>query len=117
MRAKLRQQSGETLAEVLVAFAVLALFATLFLGAVRFADRMNLATETEEETVTGILQSLYEGEGQVTQHPAEEYTFLTPDGTPAFSIQPPRQTVTLTVEEGGQERQYSFRRFAGEAEP
>lgn len=117
MKDKLRSQGGETLAEVLVAFAVLALFATLFLGAVRFVDRMLLAEQADDVSLVAVLRDLYDEEGQVTQQTAETYSFVTPEGTQAFSIAPPRRTVTVTVEENGRTRTYSFPQFAGEETP
>lgn len=114
MKDKRRQQAGETLVEVLAAFAVLALFAALFLGSVRFSGRMLERSEEEETAAFRMLQALYAGEGQATPQPEETYTFVLPDGTQAFSITPPRQTMDLTVEQDGQSRQYTLRQFAGE---
>lgn len=109
----LRDEAGETLAEVLVSLALLSLFSALFLGAMRFSWKMADVTEEEETEVDEVIRSLYAQQGTVRQETEERYSFALPDGTEAFSIQVPRQEVDLPV----QGRQYEIRRFAQGDEP
>lgn len=109
----LRDEAGETLAEVLVSLALLSLFSALFLGAVHFSWRMADVTEAEETEVAEAVRALYAQQGTVRQEEAARYSFVLPDGTEAFSVQVPRQAVSVPVEG----RQYLIRRFAEGSEP
>lgn len=110
---RLRDEAGETLAEVLVSLALLSLFSALFLGAVRFSWKMADVTESAETEAAEVLRALYAQQGTVRQEEEAHYSFVLPDGTEAFSIRTPRQEVRIPV----QGREYLIRRFAEETEP
>lgn len=110
LRTGLHSRRGETLVEVLVAFALLALFlavwATAQLAAGDFQRRADARSETFETLTEPLRGTGYAGAGAEPNGTAH-YEFYTGSGEPAFAVEAPRETVTTSA--GGET--HTFRRF------
>lgn len=112
---KLRSRRGETLVELLVAFALLLLFVATFGGALRAAQGMQSRAETSREAAWRLIEPL-RPVGAPCPGAADDgvrrYEFCGEDGQPAFTLELPCEAVT--VSDG--EETHTFRRFAAPAD-
>lgn len=101
---------GETLVEVLVAFALLTLFLAVFAAARQTADnflsRANARSEMAEN-LTEPLRGTGYADMDATPDGTARYEFYNESGDPAFTVETPRETVTVSA--GGES--CTFRRF------
>ena len=77
IKRSLRNQRGETIVEVLVAFVLLMLFLALFTASLRFARRASAQAQTTRDNTYFLMETIYP-----VNHPADDAEKIwTDDGT------------------------------------
>ena len=107
MSRYLKNQSGETIVEVIVSFVLLLMFTALFVVSLRYARTMSLKAETIRQTAYAQCEKLYPaGDGKpqwVNDGGTASYTFT---GTGA------KQKLEAKASEDGTDETYTFHRYS-----
>lgn len=113
-RAALRSRRGETLVEVLTAFALLLLFLSGFAASLHTAAALQQRAADTRAAADACITALRPPSGAppaVTDGSAA-YVFRGPDGAAAFTVEDVRRETVTAPEEAEGDRRYTFHRFA-----
>ena len=114
MSRYLKNQSGETIVEVIVSFVLLLMFTALFVVSLRYARTMSLKAETIRQTAYAQCEKLYparDGKPQwVNDGGTASYTFT---GTGAQFVvgNVQKQKLEAKASEDGTDETYTFHRY------
>lgn len=115
MSRYLKNQSGETIVEVIVSFVLLLMFTALFVVSLRYARTMSLKAETIRQTAYAQCEKLYparDGKPQwVNDGGTASYTFT---GTGAQFVvgNVQKQKLEAKASEDGTDETYTFLRYS-----
>ena len=115
MSRYLKNQSGETIVEVIVSFVLLLMFTALFVVSLRYARTMSLKAETIRQTAYAQCEKLYparDGKPQwVNDGGTASYTFT---GTGAQFVvgNVQKQKLEAKASEDGTDEAYTFHRYS-----
>lgn len=114
MSRYLKNQSGETIVEVIVSFVLLLMFTALFVVSLRYARTMSLKAETIRQTAYAQCEKLYparDGKPQwVNDGGTASYTF-TGTGAQFVVENVQKQKLEAKASEDGTDETYTFHRY------
>ena len=113
-RAALRSRRGETLVEVLTAFALLLLFLSGFAASLHTAAALQQRAADTRAAADACIAALRPPSGAPPGVPdgSAAYVFRGPDGAAAFTVEDVRRETVTAPEEAEGDRRYTFYRFA-----
>lgn len=113
-RAALRSRRGETLVEVLTAFALLLLFLSGFAASLHTAAALQQRAADTRAAADACITALRPPSGAPPAVPdgSAAYVFRGPDGAAAFTVEDVRRETVTAPEEAEGDRRYTFHRFA-----
>ena len=113
-RAALRNRRGETLVEVLTAFALLLLFLSGFAASLHTAAALQQRAADTRAAADACIAALRPPSGAPPAVPdgSAAYVFRAPDGSAAFTVEDVRRETVTAPEEAEGDRRYTFHRFA-----
>ena len=113
-RAALRSRRGETLVEVLTAFALLLLFLSGFAVSLHTAAALQQRAADTRAAADACIAALRPPSGAPPAVPdgSAAYVFRAPDGSVAFTVEDVRRETVTAQEEAEGDRRYTFHRFA-----
>ena len=113
-RAALRSRRGETLVEVLTAFALLLLFLSGFAASLHTAAALQQRAADTRAAADACITPLRPPSGAPPPVPdgSAAYVFRGPDGAAAFTVEDVRRETVTAPEEAEGDRRYTFHRFA-----
>lgn len=113
-RAALRSRRGETLVEVLTAFALLLLFLSGFAASLHTAAALQQRAADTRAAADACITALRPPSGAPPAVPdgSAAYVFRAPDGSAAFTVEDVRRETVTVPEDAEGDRRYTFHRFA-----
>ena len=113
-RAALCSRRGETLVEVLTAFALLLLFLSGFAASLHTAAALQQRAADTRAAADACITALRPPSGAPPAVPdgSAAYVFRGPDGAAAFTVEDVRRETVTAPEEAEGDRRYTFHRFA-----